>query len=186
MHTARCITLRSVTTTFRSRPTYMLVLRMLIQISSALIDLILHQVIDPHAHLDVVLQHHEYHTIEREPKVILLDGELFELLLMDLQLLVTLCYHLKGAHSCVVLSRHCSEARSPYAFELLIQSYDHLFNVVWVAMHELVCQEPAPLKYDHLVHLLVLSKLTKGLLSLTQLMVDIILLFLTDGQFLVD
>ena len=67
-----------------------LLLGMQIKLILALLDLVIEKLVDPHSHLDVVLQHHHDHAVEGEAQVILLDGELLELFLKHSQLLRTL------------------------------------------------------------------------------------------------
>ena len=76
--------------TSSTRCTLNLLLGIQIKLILALLDLVIEKLVDPHSHLDVVLQHHNDHAVEGEAQVILLDGELLELFLEHSQLLRTL------------------------------------------------------------------------------------------------
>ena len=47
-----------------------------VKLALALLDLVLHQLVDPQSHIDIVFEHQLDHLIEREPKVIFLNREL--------------------------------------------------------------------------------------------------------------
>ena len=53
-----------------------LVLRVWLKLLFAVVNLVLHQVIDPQTHLNVVLQHHHDHTVQSESQVVFLNWEL--------------------------------------------------------------------------------------------------------------
>ena len=146
-----------------------------------LLDLVLHEVIDPKTHLDIVLEHHHDHTVERESQIILLNGEALELLLEHAQLLVTFGDQVEGATTRVVLLCHSREARLPDVLELAIKRLNHLLDVVWVPMHVLVGEEPASLQHDFLVHMHILHDLLVLFFGLVQTDINIKLLLLSLG-----
>ena len=147
-----------------------------------LFDLVLHEVIDPKTHLDIVLEHHHDHTVERESQIILLNGEALELFLEHAQLLVTLCDQVEGAATCIVLLRHCREARLPDVLELAIERLNHLLDVVRVPMHVLIGEESTSLQHDFLIHMHILHDLLVLFFGLVQADVNIELLLFSLSQ----
>ena len=150
----------------------------LIKSTLTLINLILHELVDPEAHLNVILQHDNDHTVECETQIIFLDSEVLQLLLQHLQLPITLGYDLEGAHTCVVLLGHGGEASPTYVLEVAEQRLHHLLHVIWTFIHVLVGEEAAPLKHDLLIHFLVVLELGKLLLHLVQLDLKVVRLLL--------
>ena len=159
---------------------------MLVKAALALIDLVLHELVDPEAHLDVVLQHRDDHVVEREAQIVLLDRKVLQLSVEHAQLPITLLYDLKRAHTRVVLSRHRGEAGAPNVLEVTEQSFDHLLHVVRALVHVLLSQEPPSLQDNRLIHVLVLLELLELLLDLVQLEIEVVGLLLAQRQLLVD
>jgi len=163
-----------------------LVLGVLVEPALALIDLVLHEIVDPQTHLDVVLQHHNDHAVESEAQVVLLNREVLQLLLEHAQLPIGLRYDLEGAHTRVVFFRHRRETSAPDVLKVTKQRLYHLLYVVRTLVHMLVGQEPSTLQDDSLIHFFVLFELLELLLDLIKLEVEIVGLLLTQRQLLVD
>ena len=75
---------------------------MVIDFSHALIDLVLHEIINPQAHVDVVFEHEHDHAVEREPQVILRYVELPQLFVQLSQLFVALVDQVERASANVI------------------------------------------------------------------------------------
>jgi len=89
----RCAVLRVLPPTAE----YFLVLELGLsfQLALALFDLIAHEVIDPEAHLNVILEHYHNHAVQGESKIVLLDRELLELFLESPEFSIAFRYDLK-------------------------------------------------------------------------------------------
>ena len=61
-----------------------------VKLALAFLDLVLHQLVDPKSHINVVFEHQLDHLIEREPKVIFLNRELSQLFVQLSQFLIAL------------------------------------------------------------------------------------------------
>lgn len=60
-----------------------------------LVKLVLHKLIYPYAHLDVVLQHDNNHTVLGETEIIFLNSEHFQLSVQLAQLIVAFLYDIE-------------------------------------------------------------------------------------------
>ena len=156
------------------------------QLALTLFNLIVHEVIDPEAHLDVVLEHHHNHAVESESEIVLLNRKLLKFFFQSSQLNVAFRYDLKRSDTGVVLLCHGREARLSYDFELLVKGFDHFFDVVGAPKHERVSQEASTFKQDLFIHFLVFINLLLFFLRLAELGVNFVLLFFTQRQLFID
>ena len=163
-----------------------LVPSMLVKAALALIDLVFHELVDPEAHLDVVLQHRDDHVVEREAQIVLLNRKVLELSVQHPQLSIALLDDLKRAHTRVVLSRHRREAGAPNVLKVTEQRLYHLLNIVRALVHVLLSQESSTLQHNRLIHFLVLLELFELLFNLVQLEIEVVGLLLAQRQLLVD
>ena len=150
-----------------------------VDLTKAFIDLILHELVDPQAHVYVVLEHQHNHTVEREAQVILRYVELPQLFVQLSQLLIALVDQVKRTPTDIVLPRHVLKTRLSDHLKLAKQGLDHLLDVVRTAIHVPVCQIAPALEHDCLIHLLVLLNLVPIVLRLLQLGIAVIKLLLT-------
>lgn len=72
-----------------------LMFSVLVKPALAFVDLVLHELVDPEAHLDIVLQHHDDHTVQGEAQVIFLDRKMLQFFLQHAQLPITFSYDLE-------------------------------------------------------------------------------------------
>ena len=95
----------------------------------------LHQIVNPETDGQVVEQHVLDHFVQVETEIIFLHTECSEFFLELLKLFVTLSDQLFSACSAVIFSCSVFETCFTDNSEMLIQSFDHVFDIVWIAVH---------------------------------------------------
>ena len=159
---------------------------MLVKAALAFIDLVFHKLVDPEAHLNIVLQHRDDHVVEREAQIVLLNRKVLQLSVQHPQLSIALLYDLKRAHTRVVLSRHRREAGAPNVLKVTEQRLYHLLHIVRALVHVLLSQESSTLQHNRLIHVLVLLELFELLLDLIKLEIEVVSLLLAQRQLFVN
>ena len=86
----------------------------------------------------------------------------------------------------MILPRTFFEACLVYYLKVAIQSLDHLFNIIWTSMHELISEESFALILDALIHFICLFHVLKVVLRLIVLLSDVIELLFPLNKLLVD